>query len=234
MTAFKTKDLLQNAAVHQLNDGSYALATVTTYPNGEAASASGGDASAANQTAVQANAGSNASKAVAVQGVASGVVLRTYSPQMVEVRGDFASINGANAAGKTVGTLITIATTLGANTKVTLFDLSMTLGGTVTSAPNVIFTLFDEDPTTGSTFTDNSNTVIAAAAQANVLRQAAGGVVAMAAGGTGPAFIPLISPTLPVECTTDAGGNIYLVVTSNGTMTITSPVGKWRALLRTV
>jgi hypothetical protein len=44
----------------------------------------------------------------------------------------------------------------------------------------------------------------------------------------------LISPTLPVECTTDASGNIYLVVTSNGTMNITSPVGKWRALLRTV
>jgi hypothetical protein len=61
-----------STAVQKLHDNGDGTKSLVTHPDSSGGGGSGGDASAANQTAVQANPGSDATKATAVQGVTGG------------------------------------------------------------------------------------------------------------------------------------------------------------------
>lgn len=96
-----------NAVLRAIDDGhgAFVPACILVDTNGDPVSlggSSGGDASAANQTAVQANAGSNASKATAVQGITGGKPIVAAIDQTTPGTTNGVQVNAALPAGTNV------------------------------------------------------------------------------------------------------------------------------------
>lgn len=127
----------------------------------------------------------------------------------------------AYATQQNMGGLITIATGMGANTTVQIRQIKAIITGTtIVAGANINFVFFNALPTT--TFTDASNTTLneadATKFAINISSIAVNTIMIGAhvhSSNIGIAQIPSMK--------TDASGNIYLAIQSQGTFTITTP-----------